>query len=82
VSGHRALIIELQVLVATFRERWTDIAGRTAIQAEELDEVYRVSPPHPRIPPTKQTKVPTESSIAWNGSARTISSRSARSNVT
>lgn len=36
-NGHRALIVDLQVLVATFRERWTEIVGRTAVQAEELD---------------------------------------------
>lgn len=36
-NGYRALIVDLQVLVATFRERWADIMGRTAVQAEELD---------------------------------------------
>jgi hypothetical protein len=37
VSGHRALILDLQVLVATLQGDWRRIAGRTAVQAEELE---------------------------------------------
>jgi hypothetical protein len=37
VSGHRALILDLQVLVATLQGDWPRIAGRTAVQPEELE---------------------------------------------
>jgi hypothetical protein len=37
VSGHRALILDLQVLVATLKAAWDRIQGRTAVQPEELD---------------------------------------------
>jgi hypothetical protein len=36
-NGHRALIVDLQILVATFRERWESVKDRTAVRAEELD---------------------------------------------
>jgi hypothetical protein len=36
-NGHRALIVDLQVLVATFRERWESVKDRTAVRPEELD---------------------------------------------
>jgi hypothetical protein len=37
VSGYRALILDLQVLVATLRAEWSRVEGRTAVRAEELD---------------------------------------------
>lgn len=36
-NGHRALILDLQVLVATFRERWESVKDRTAVRPEELE---------------------------------------------
>ena len=36
-NGHRPLIVDLQVLVATFRERWDSVKDRTAVRPEELD---------------------------------------------
>jgi hypothetical protein len=36
-SGHRALVVDLQILVATFREKLAEIAGRSSVNAAELD---------------------------------------------
>jgi hypothetical protein len=36
-NGHRPLIVDLQILVATFRERWESVKDRTAVRPEELD---------------------------------------------
>jgi hypothetical protein len=36
-TGYRALILDLQILVQTFRERWAEIKDRTGVKGEELD---------------------------------------------
>ena len=36
-QGHRNLAFDLLALVAMMREKWTELQGRTGIQAQELD---------------------------------------------
>lgn len=36
-NGHRALVVDLQILVATFREKLAELNGKSLVTTEELD---------------------------------------------
>lgn len=36
-NGHRALVVDLQILVATFNEKLSELSGRSSVNAEELN---------------------------------------------